>query len=64
MERKASLSAPPQARSSPSLSLSLSLLSTHTLPACLTMYLLAAMRAASSASLQICSFSQDTMWMQ
>jgi hypothetical protein len=28
------------------------------------MYLLAAIRAASSASEQICSFSQDTMWMQ
>ena len=35
-----------------------------TLPACLTMYLLAAMRAASRASEQICSFSQETMWMQ
>lgn len=47
---------PPSPLPSPSHSL--------TLPARTTMYLLAAIRAASSASEQICSFSQDTMWMQ
>ena len=32
-------------------------------PQCLTMYLLAQMRLASSASLESCSYSSETMWM-
>jgi len=36
----------------------------ESLPLFLVMYLLHAMRAASRASLDSCSFSSDTKWMQ